>query len=110
MPWTIDKALADDLVHLVSRDDKLGVYEFRVGKLATIISVSVGRLPSSNEGKYHRSHSIKTPKQSTAYHQSRLCWDDVPCALYQAISSITDYYRDAVKDGLVPDEAWLLDA
>jgi hypothetical protein len=108
MAWTIDKALDDDLIHLENRNDDLGVYEFRVGELDTIVSVDIGRLPSSDEAKYHRSHNIKTPKQAGPHRQSRPYWDDIPYALHQAISGITSHYRDAVKAGHKPDESWLV--
>jgi hypothetical protein len=109
MAWTIEKALNDDLIHIVNRDDELGVYEFRVGDIETIVTVEIGRLPTSERARYHRSHNIKTPSQSHPYHQSRPHWDNVPYALHQAISSITDYYRMGVKDGYAPSKSWLVE-
>ncbi|WPZ30778.1 hypothetical protein T8A63_07385 [Sulfitobacter sp. OXR-159] len=106
--WDIEDALDDDLITIVHRDDDLGVYEFRVGELQAIVTVQVSRLPTSERAIYYRSHAIHTPIQATPYHQSRSTWDDVPYALHQAISSITDYYSDATRAGHAPEEAWLV--
>lgn len=108
MAWTIENALEDDLVDIVNRDDHLGIYEFRLGGLETVVSVQVSRLPDSNEAVYHRSHAINTPTQAGPYHQSRPYWDSVPYALHQAISSLTQYYDEAVKAGHDPQESWLV--
>ena len=109
MYWTVDRALDDDLIHLIARDDDMGIYEFRVGKLKTIVTVEVGRLPSSEHARYHRSHDIKTPIQAHPYHQRPFWWDDVPYALHEAIGSITTYYRMAIADGYEPQEEWLVE-
>jgi hypothetical protein len=109
MAYTIEKALDDDLIELVNRNDDLGIYEFRVGVLDTIVTVEIGCLPTSERARYHRSHDIKTPSQAGPYHQSRYVWDDVPYALFQAIDSITSYYRMGVKDGYAPQESWLVE-
>ena len=108
MAWTIDDALDDSLIEIVNRDDSLGIYEFRLGQLDTIVSVQVSRLPGSDKAIYARSHAIKTPVQAGPYHQSRPYWDDVPYALHQAISSLTQYYEQAVSAGHEPKESWLV--
>ena len=109
MLWTIDSALDDDLIHLIARNDDMGIYEFRVGELKTIVTVEVGRSPSSERGRYHRSHDIKTPLQAGPYHQLQMFWDDVPDALHQAIGSITGYYSLAIANGHKPQEDWLVE-
>ena len=110
MPWTLDKALDDDLITFTHRHDALGYYEFRVGNLKTVVTVQVSRLPKSEEARYILSHAIKTPTQAGPYYQSRGYWDDVPYALHQAISSLTQYYREAVKAGHEPQESWLVES
>ena len=109
MAYTIERALDDKLIELVNRNDDLGIYKFRVGVLDTIVTVEIGRLPASERARYHRSHDIKTPSQAGPYHQSRYDWDDVPYALFQAINSITSYYRMGLEDGHTPDESWLVE-
>ena len=108
MAWTLDTALDDESINVINRNDHLGVYEFRLGDLETVVTIQVTRLPASDEAVYHRSHAIHTPTQAGPYHQSRPYWDDVPYALHQAVSSITQYYRDAVKAGHRPQESWLV--
>ncbi len=109
MLWTIDSALDDDLAHLFARNDDMGIYEFRIGRLKTVVTVEVGRLPSSERGRYHRSHDIRTPLQTGPYHQRPFCWDDVPYALHEAIGSLTAYYELAVAEGYEPKEEWLVE-
>lgn len=108
MPWTIDNALENDTIHIVERDDAMGFYSFTVGTLSTVVTVEVSRLPNSENAAYRLSHCIHSPTQATPYRQSRPYWDDVPYALHRAISSITDYYREAVRAGHTPAESWLV--
>lgn len=109
MPWTIDNALNDDLLDIVERNDEYGEYAFRVGELETVVTVTVRRLPQSEQATFRRSHSIHTPVQLAPYHTSRSYWDDVPYALHQAINGITSYYRQAVEAGHSPSESWLVE-
>lgn len=57
---------------------------------------------------FHTSHSIKTPLQAGPYHPSRPWGDDASYALHMAVTSITQYYREAVNHGLNPDSNWLV--
>ena len=108
MAWTFDEALADDLVTVVTRDDSVGTFEFRVGELETVITVELGRFMDSDWTKFRRSHAIKTPLQAGPYLPSR-DFDDYPAyALHRAIDSITNYYRQAVRKGLTPSKEWLV--
>lgn len=108
MAYTVENALDDPDIHLETRDDDRGNYEFRVGDLGVVVSVKVGRLPGGNEAFYTRSHNIHTPVQAGPYVQSRGQWDDVPYALHQAVSSLTSYYRKAIEAGHAPDDSWLV--
>lgn len=108
MPWTIDSALDDRDIEILNRDDEMGICEFRIGVLKTVISIQVTRLPGKERAVYTRSHAIHTPLQFGPYRQSRPYWDDVPYALHQAINSITSYYRQAVEAGHVPEDSWLV--
>lgn len=107
MSWTLNSALDDPDVKLVSRDDLFGAYSFRVGSLDTIVDARLIRSPAGEETRYERSHDIHTPLQAGPYQQGRPYWDDPGYALHQAIESITSYYRLAVKAGHSPDESWL---
>jgi hypothetical protein len=108
MAWTIEKALEDKNVHLINRNDELGIYEFRIGELKTIITVNVVLSPSGERVKYLSSHTIKTPLQRAPYSQSRDHFDDRPFALHNAINGITLYYERAAHTGLTPTESWLV--
>lgn len=57
---------------------------------------------------FHTSHVIKTPKQLGPYHTSRPWGDDAGYALHQAVTSITQYYNEAINAGLQPNAEWLI--
>ena len=107
MTWDFDRALGDDLITVETRYDDMGTFEIRLGELETIISIELGRFMTSDKTKFIVSHAIKTPVQFDAYRTSTTFADDPGHALARAISGLTSYYRDAVKQGHKPVEAWL---
>jgi hypothetical protein len=108
LAWTIDSALGDRSISIDERNDAWGIYRFRVGDLKTIITIKLCRSPVDDETRYERSHDIETPTQIGPYSASHVFWDDPPNALYNAISGITEYYRQAVIAGHAPSETWLV--
>lgn len=108
MAWSIDKALEDDLITVLDRNDDIGSYSIRVGSLQTMVHIDLGRLLTSNHVKFQVSHAIHTPTQAGPYRSSRFIEDDAAYALHRAIDGLTSYYRDAVKAGHEPQESWLV--
>jgi hypothetical protein len=109
--WTVDRALDDDLVTVLDRNDEAGVSRFLLGTLKTPITVSVqgSSLGGHTMFSASASHAIKTPEQQGAYRIS------VPRretsagrALHRAITGLTAHYRLAVEANHPPDESWLL--
>jgi hypothetical protein len=107
--WTIDSALDDSSISIEERNDAWGLYRFSVGDLKTIITIKLCRSPVDDKTRYERSHDTHTPTQIGPYNSSRLFWDDPPYALHNAISGITEYYRQAVSAGHAPSETWLVE-
>jgi hypothetical protein len=105
--WTFEEALKDDDVKIVERNDAWGLYSFTVGTLKTEITIKLCRSPVSEETRFERSHDIQTPAQASPYHGSRLFWDSPAYALHQAISGITEFYREGIENHK-PDESWLV--
>ena len=108
MAFTVDEALDDDLIHVIDRHDEVGTFTVRLGSLETPITIELGRFQSSEETKFWVSHAIKTPSQHDPYTPSvfyKPSWGD---ALQEAVSSLTMYYRIAVRDGHKPEESWLV--
>lgn len=108
MPHTFESALNNSLIHVVSRNDSSGVYEIRVGELETIVTIELGRLMDSDRTRFSLSHTIKTPTQAGPYRTSVPIADYPAYALLMAITGLTQYYRDAVKEGHKPNENWLV--
>lgn len=108
MSWTFDSALEDDLITVLERDDQMGEFAVRVGELDTIVIISLGRFMNGEMTKFSVSHSIHTPTQAGPYRTSKPFAESPAYALHRAISGLTSYYRDAVKDGHKPSEMWLV--
>jgi len=96
--WTLDKALNDDLITVLRRDDENGWYVFRLGKLSTPVTVRLTKKPNRTE--FRASHLIKTPEQAGPYVTSRPWNDNAPLALHDVITGLTMYYRDARPKGV----------
>jgi hypothetical protein len=107
MAWTIDTALSEPEVEVIDRDDSAGDYTIRLAGINQLIGISLGKRNRIGMIPFSLTHAIKTPKQAGAYRTSRPFADYEGYALHQAISGLTHYYRDAVRDGLEPDHSWL---
>jgi hypothetical protein len=109
MPWTIDNALDDDLVTVVSRDDSSGFYEVKIGELETVVRIKLGRHLDSEQTDFQLSHAIHAPGQEGPYRTSIPSGGYPAYALRRAISGLTSHYKDAVRNGHKPRETWLVD-
>ncbi|MGA9796684.1 MAG: DUF6471 domain-containing protein [Rhizomicrobium sp.] len=106
--WNIDRALTDDLVTVLDRDDQAGLYIIRLGNIHTPVTIGLERRSARNATTYTVSHAIKTP-ELTDPHRSNFQADTNPeRALRRAIRGLTSYYRLAVEAGHEPSEGWLI--
>lgn len=82
---------------------------FRLAGIATVIAID---LHHTGKGvfRFHRSHAIHTPSQAGPYWPSRDFDDDPSYGMNRAISSIADYYEQAVAEGHRPSRTWLVAA
>jgi hypothetical protein len=102
--WTIQDALDDELISSARREGD--TFFICIGKLNTEISISLRRADFGIE--FTPSHAIKTPSQLDPYRTSRP-WNNSPgAALRQAITGLTQYYKDEVRKGTQPEETWLV--
>ena len=107
MPFTIDDTLNDSLITVVDRHDEMGSFAIRIGVLQTDIFIELGRFQTSETTKFRVSHAIHTPVQLDAYRTSCPFSDYWAYALHQAVTGLTEYYKQAVAAGHTPSEAWL---
>ena len=108
MSHTFDSVLDDELITILERNDSYGYYLIKIGELEESISIELGRMVDRNDTKFWVSHSIHTPLQMGPYRTSKP-YDDSPAyALHRAIRGLTEYYREAVKQGHVPNSSWLV--
>jgi hypothetical protein len=106
MPWTIEAALEDDAIEK-SETTNAG-YSFWLKGIPTEIQIALSVNPARGGFNFHVSHSIHTPRQDGPYHPSRPWGDDEAYALHMAVTSITQYYKEAVNAGLTPSPNWLV--
>ena len=100
--------LNDPLVTVVDRNDELGSFAVRIGKLDTVVLIEPGRLHTSEWTKVQVGHAIKTAEQAGPYKTSHPFGDDGTYALHRDVHDLTSYYAAAVKAGHVPNETWLV--
>lgn len=107
MYWTIDTALEDKNINVISKR-VFSEYKFIVGVLKTVITIRTYKENEHGGYIFEQSHNIKTPEQASAYHYSRPWGDYESYAVHLAVTSITQYYEQAIKAGHVPSESWLI--
>jgi len=108
MSWTIESALDDPDAEVIERRGDTWI--IKVGALQTPVRIE---LKKKRDGSvwWDQSHAMHTPTQIGPYWTSRpmdIGPDAYPYALHRAISSLTEYYRDALRAGYVPQEDWLV--
>jgi len=79
-----------------------------LGSLKTEISITLSYDDQRIGINFELSHVIKTPIQIGPYRPSRPWGDDPGYALFLAITSLTQYYDDAIKNKHMPEENWLI--
>jgi hypothetical protein len=105
-PMNIDCALANDLVHVVERDDRHLFYRLKFGELKRIVTYKLFPIDHRLYG-YIQSHHMWTPCQKLQYHSSHASFEGRGRTLNRAIYLTAFYYRLAVRQGHDPHENWL---
>lgn len=105
----LDDVFDDDLVHVVSRNDREGVFRVRIGELPTVVTIRLKKR-STVRGKveYTTSHVIHTPIQGHPYKTSVNFGDDRSSAVAKALHDLTLYYGLATREGHRPRTDWLV--
>jgi hypothetical protein len=106
--WSIDRALNDDLVTVLDRDDQAGFYTVRIGDIPTPVNIALERRSATNATVYTVSHAIKTPELAEPYRVVRQADNNPELALRRAIRGLTRNYGLAVDAGHTPSEDWLI--
>lgn len=82
---------------------------FRLAGIPTVVAIDLHHT-GTGVFRFRRSHAIHTPTQIGPYWPGRDFDDDPAYAMNRAITSITEYYEQAVADGHVPNPTWLVAA
>jgi hypothetical protein len=108
--WSIDRALEDDLISVLDRDDAAGLYSLKIGQLSTPVTITLERRSAKGTTTYSVSHAIRTPELNEPHRATIPSDSDPERALRRAIRGLTSYYRLAVEAGHEPMEKWLIPA
>ncbi len=81
---------------------------FKLKGINTAVLIRLCINPVRGGFNYWNSHRIHTPSQTGPYAPSRPWGDGKDYAFSQALSAITTYYAQAVKEGHTPGETWLM--
>ncbi len=106
MAHTVENALDNDALERSNPTDD--GYSFWLKGIPTEIKVVLSVNGARGGFNFETSHVIKTPLQISAYRPSNPWGDYEGYALYRAVTSITDHYKDALRSGLAPDPQWLV--
>ena len=106
MSWTIEAALEDD--NIESSETTNTGYSFWLKGIPTEIQIVLSVNPLQGGFNFQVSHSIHTPMQGSPHRPSRPWGDDEAYALHMAVTSITQYYKEAVMAGRTPSPKWLV--
>lgn len=106
MAWTIDEAFNDEAIERSEKTES--GYSFWLKGIPVEVSVVLSVNPNRGGYNFHLSHFIKTPSQIGPYRPSRPWGDDEAYSLHLAITAITQYYSQAVKEGHSPSVEWLV--
>jgi hypothetical protein len=107
MAITIDEALQDEYLTVVSRNDSAGLYRVKIGSLRTDVTIRLKQQRGTRRTEFEVSHAIKTPDQAGPYRTSLPFGEDAASALHRAVTGLTSYYGQAIKAGRQPEETWL---
>lgn len=106
---TFDEVLDNDLITVVSADERAGRFEVRIGTLPTIVLIEISRRRTANgQFEYSASHAIQTPKQFAPYYTSLPYGATPPEALAKALDDFAIFYELGVRAGHRPSETWLV--
>lgn len=106
MAWTIEEALTDDAIERAEKTNQ--GYSIWLEGIPIEISISLSVNPAKGGFNFHLSHHIHTPSQIGPYNPSRPWGDDEAYALHLAVTAITRYYNQAIKEGHKPSDSWLV--
>lgn len=101
----MEEALQDSAIEKTEKTNE--GYSFWLKGIPVEISVMLSINPLRGGFNFKLSHYIKTPSQIGPYRPSRPWGDSKDYALNLAISAITQYYKEAIKEGYVPSNEWL---
>jgi hypothetical protein len=105
---TITQAFSDPTFTVVSREERPGIFRFKLWELSTVITVEIKQ---SEDGRYtlDASHGIKVDRQAKPYFVRHGVDASPGEALNSFRRALSPFYNGAVREGFRPSEAWLVE-
>jgi hypothetical protein len=72
------------------------------------VRIWVGTVPRDLSFSFELSHHVKTPKQTGPYHPSRVNFASEEEAIDAAITALTSFLIEAIREGAEPSDDWLV--
>jgi hypothetical protein len=107
MKHTIDSILNDEVIERYKKT--IDGYSIWLKGIDTEIKIQLTYNGECGGFNFCLSHAIKTPEQAGPYITSRPWAEEIEYALYRAICSITDHYKNAINKGHRPTKQWLIE-
>ena len=82
-----------------------------IGGYQPLIKIKIYKSSVIEGNPYHFdvSHHVHTPEQMSPYYPSRTAFSSEREAIDQAISSTTNFLKDAINKGHDPENEWLIE-
>jgi hypothetical protein len=108
MGWTPEAVFDLDSDVIEFPKELIREYEFTLKGISIPVRIRLYKVFGHEGVLFAQSHHIKTPTQIGKYVTSRPWNDDLGSALWQAVTGITRYYKEAVAAGHSPSDDWLV--
>lgn len=82
-----------------------------IGEYQPLVKVKIYKSSVVKDSPYHFdvSHHVHTPEQMSPYFPSRTSFSSEQEAIDKAISSTTNFLKDAINKGHDPENEWLIE-
>jgi hypothetical protein len=85
----------------------LSEYQFTLRGLSKMITIRLYEYIKTGKVGFEQSHYMHTPVQAGPYITDVTGGDDETNVIQRAVTTLTRFYNDAVREGHKPDDSWL---
>lgn len=101
----IEHVMSDEIIEEPRK--LLSEYQFMLRGLSKMITIRLYEYIKTGKVGFEQSHFIHTPVQAGPYITDVVGGDEETNVIQRAVSTLTRFYKDAVREGHQPDDSWL---